>query len=163
MKKIFYMNVYEFHLSIEIVVMGPTKFVFGMVLSSVFLDLVFCSFWRGVLKFNFGFCTVVKFEVQFILVWYIINWKWEKTHRIRMVFFKRYKPHRYSRSSTVVHTAEANSTQFAIFETIYPLFIENRHIVSMHVYLYMSLKAPYSPIHFRHYCNLRLPCLRRLC
>ena len=86
-------------------------------------------------KFNFGFCTVVKFEVQFILVWYIINWKWEKTHRIRMVFFKRYKPHRYSRSSTVVHTAEANSTQFAIFETMYPLFIENRHIVSMHVYL----------------------------
>ena len=55
MKKIFYMNVYEFHLSIEIVVMGPTKFVFGMVLSSVFLDLVFLFFLEGCFKVQFWF------------------------------------------------------------------------------------------------------------
>ena len=56
MKKFFYMNVYEFHLSIEIVVMmGPIKFVFGMVLSSVFLYLFFLFFLEGCFKVQFWF------------------------------------------------------------------------------------------------------------
>ena len=56
MKNFFYMNVYEFHLSIEIVVMmGPIKFVFGMVLSSVFLYLVFLFFLEGCFKVQFWF------------------------------------------------------------------------------------------------------------
>ena len=64
------MNVYEFHLSIEIVVKGSTKFVFGMVLSSVFLDLVFLFFLEGCFLKSSILVFALSSSLKFNLFWF---------------------------------------------------------------------------------------------